>query len=143
MKQRLTPEQLQEIPASSLLRLQEWWRCGIEYDDTVVAVHIVEEQSTYVGRWDQEYAFNYPEEYTGKLKNHRGTMLPRLSIGELLQFIDEHMRVGWWHLIREEDHRSWQVMAKFNSFEVHTVLIDTLWAVVKDVLDAEAHDESL
>jgi hypothetical protein len=135
MKQHITPEQLLELPPEAQSVIREWYfDTVIKFDDTIVHVCIPEEgNSTYVGRWDHEYHFDYPEEYVGKLKNHQGTMIPLLTIGELIWFIDERrcyaqISTGWDVATRHLDPEMELFAAR------GTELIDTLWKVVKSTL---------
>jgi hypothetical protein len=96
MKQHITIEQLNQLSPAAQRRLVAWFDSQTDgyQDDTLVHVYIPEEQTgeyqgEFFGHWDQEYEFEYPHPYIGKLKNHRGVMLPLLTIGQMLEMIVE------------------------------------------------------
>lgn len=135
MKQSITLEQVQELSAEEQLALYSWWLSTIEHDDDVAHVYIVEEDREYIGEWDREYSFDYPEEYMGKLKNHRGTILPLLSIAELIAFLDryDHAYLAFRiHLLLHFIDPEWQ-------FDTNA-LLETLWQGAKTVLQQQAGD---
>lgn len=109
MKQWIAKEQVMELSPAAQQRLEAWLRESIEYDDDPVRVYIPQEDSVlngeedaktsgvFSGHWDEEFEFNMPfdEEYmepgcTCKLLSHRGTILPLLDIGQMMEIISEN-----------------------------------------------------
>ena len=59
-------------------------------------------------------------------------------IGHLIQFLDEHITHGWWHIKRDGAKQSWRVESKYMVFpEERNELIDALWEAVKRYLESE------
>jgi hypothetical protein len=86
-------------------------------------VYIPEERDAesggeFVGLWDSEHEFDYPEEYAGKLKKHRGTILPLLDIGQMMEIMVEHN--------------------VHSDIPANDGTCDYLWSVVKPLIEAEA-----
>jgi hypothetical protein len=95
MKQWITKEQVMELSPAAQQRLAKWFDESMQYDDDLARVFIPEEASgeyggLFSGRWGDEYEFTYPEDYDGKLKNHQGTILPLLDIGQMMEIISEN-----------------------------------------------------
>lgn len=141
MKQHITDKQVSALSTPALAHLQAWWQSGIEHDDDVVSVYIAEEQSSYVGRWDQEYPFDYPFEYIGKLKNHEGTMLPLLMVGDLTRLIDECINVNQWVIERDKMSDLWGVRARSLAFSGQPELVDALWEAARILLENKDSDD--
>ncbi len=148
MKQYITPEQVSALTPDAQHALIDWFRDTIEWDDDQVQVYIPEEQSAdtdgvFAGNWDRECYFDYPEPYIGKLKNHEGTILPLLNIGQLIAFLDERIHQqsvhGYWQMHCTGGGATWRVihsptMGSGNGFPE---LCDALWEAVKAHLEAK------
>ncbi len=91
IKQRITVEQAKELSESAQRQLAEWLTYTVG-DGDLVHVFIPQEEhgpydGEFLGTWDQEFEFDYPDERIGKLKNHEGTSIPLMDIGQMLQFL--------------------------------------------------------
>lgn len=79
----------------------------------------------------------------GELKDDHvagvGLVLPLPTIGHLIQFLDEYITTGWWHIEREGSKQGWRVQSKnvdFSECDKYE-LIDALWEAVKQSLSEE------
>jgi hypothetical protein len=67
------------------------------------------------------------------------------SIGHLIWFLDEHITDEWWQIQRDGGKSEWRIESKYNFYEDlrsysnedRVELIDTLWNVVKAILEDE------
>ncbi len=93
IKQHITIDQVKELSEASQQQLAEWLEYAVGDGDPVHVFIPQEEQGAYdgefLGAWDQEFDFDYPDERVGKLKNHEGTIIPLMDIGQLLQFLED------------------------------------------------------
>jgi hypothetical protein len=72
-----------------------------------------------------------------------GFILPLPSIGEMIQFLDEHITDEWWQIQRDGGKSEWRIESKYNFYEDlrtyqdkdRVELIDTLWNVAKAILE--------
>ncbi len=91
IKQRITVDQAKELSESAQRQLAEWLEHNVGDGDPVHVFIPQEEYGQYdgefLGMWDQEFEFDYPDERIGKLKNHEGTIIPLMDIGQMLQFL--------------------------------------------------------
>lgn len=116
MKKHITPDQLETLSPKAQQRLEDWFDNTYEYDDDLIHVFIPQEKTenhdgTFKGQWDSEPEFIYPQKYVGKIKNHRGTILPLMDITLMWQFLEDH------HVLHPQQS------------------CDELWEVVKAVLE--------
>lgn len=100
-----------ELSDAAQQRLAAWLVDSITYDDDLVRVYIAEEDGiltlgggnkdidssgVFCGHWNEEFDFNMPFEdedfepgYTCKISSHRGTVLPLLDIGQMMEIMHE------------------------------------------------------
>lgn len=142
MKQRLTKEDVQVLSSEAQARLIALWEASSFYpirDDTQVAVYIPEEEGNedygpvYTGNWDKECEFTYPGGYIGKLKNHRGTIIPLLTVGEMIELLskqdNDDLAFRLYLLTHGSPGNAW-------SFDTDA-LPTTLWEGLKTVLQRQ------
>jgi hypothetical protein len=139
MRQYITATQVQELSEPAWQVLAEWFEGREEqYGDDVVHVYIPEEKDgqlkgEFHDLWGSEHEFEYPEEYVGKLCNHKGTIIPLLSIGELIEFLDKHNNDDLAYRMRLITHAGG---TRFNQWSFETEeLLPTLWKGVKAILE--------
>jgi hypothetical protein len=112
MKQWITKEQVMELSDAAQQRLAAWLVDSITYDDDLVRVYIAEEDGiltlgggnkdidssgVFCGHWNEEFNFNAPFDideymdpgYRCKISSHRGTVLPLLDIGQMMEIIHD------------------------------------------------------
>jgi hypothetical protein len=116
MKAHITPGQLMELSPTARLKLSDWFDSN-ESDREQLHVFIPEEvdgehEGVFEGCWDDEQEFVYPHEYIGKLRRHKGTVLPLMDVTLLWWFLEDH----------DQPHPQQSV--------------DELWDAVKAVLEA-------
>lgn len=121
IKQHITVAQAKELPEAVQQQLAEWLKYNVG-DGDLVHVFIPQEElgeydGEFLGTWDQEFEFDYPDERTGKLKNHEGTIIPLMDIGQMLQFL--------------ADRDAMPITLPFSPAE----LCDELWSQCKDELE--------
>lgn len=94
MKQNIDVEQLEALSEEATEKLAEWFYNQPLSDDTYVQVYIPEEKDgEYGGVFEgeiggNEFEFDYPEPRICDINHHEGTVLPLLSIGDMLQFLE-------------------------------------------------------
>lgn len=130
MKQRITLEQLLKLSPKGKKNLYKWWK--LHWSDVIYDMH-----NPKHGIW--QYISNYTTEDD---RAKRDGLLPVLSIGQMMEFLDEN-----YPLVNSEDDvlmkpyyfkgglgcvaiKYWDDMKKTN-------LCDCLWQVVKEVLERE------
>lgn len=138
MKQHITIEDLNQLSSKAKGRLVNWW--NPDFDDTQVMMYLPDQDDRVVsGNWDQEIkVFNMDTlevVLMQKLKNYEGAMYPLLSIGQMVEFLDEHGAFKENHLWRGEN--GW-VFGSFDDFSSERTieLCDALWTAVKKILEA-------
>lgn len=122
MKQWISKEQVMELSPAAQQRLAAWFDESMPNDDCLARVFIPEEKDgqfggVFTGEWGGEYPFDYPEAYGGRLKNHQGTILPLLDIGQMIELLNENDLV-------------------FN-INIDTTTCDHLWRLVKYLLEGD------
>lgn len=138
MEQHITIEQLETLSPQAQERLQAWFKDTYEYDDDLINVYIPQEKNGeseghFTGQWDSEEEFDYPEEYIGKIKNHRGTILPLLTVGQMVSFLDEHDNDALAFRLHLLIHEGTTATRNRWSFDTGA-LLSSLWEGVKTVL---------
>lgn len=146
MEQRITIEQLNELSPQAQQRLHAWFDGTYEYGDDLIDVYIPEEKDGeygghFTGQWDSEKEFIFPEEYIGKIQNHRGTILPLLTVGQMIEFLDEHDKDDLACRLQLLLHTDMTKAENRWSFDTGSLLYD-LWEGVKTVLEQEMSSES-
>jgi hypothetical protein len=144
METQITIDQVKELSPATRLILAEWFERQITHDDDLVDVFIPEEEAGqngghYSGFWDTESDFDFPEPYNGKLKNHRGTILPLLTIGQMIALLDDNDNDNLafrLHLLLHVPNRPREKW----SFDTGA-LAHTLWEGCKEVLEASNREE--
>ena len=145
MQQYITVDQLKTLSPLARIRLEDWFADTYEWDDDPVYVYIPEEErdehdGMFKGQWDSERSFIYPEEYSGKIKNHQGTVLPILDITQMVQFLNERdnddlaFRL---HLLIHEGKRETGNKWSFDA----DALCTSLWEGVKTILQREEPEQ--
>lgn len=132
MKQNIDVKQLEALSEEAIERLEEWFYNQPLSDDTYVRVYIPEEKDGECGGifegeiGGNEFEFDYPEPRICDINHHEGTVLPLLSIGDMLDFLE--------------------VQGLFEPIMISTDLCDVLWEKVKAFFenkeDAEQPKES-
>ena len=120
MKQRISPEQLQELTEEQAQKLRDWWKP--ERAD----VFFTEGRRFTVFSSTEDMLINYGKmsEKSKKIKKQKAKSLPLLTLGQLQQFIYE--TEGWPRLRAELNH----IITQHGPES----LVDELWRVVKDLL---------
>lgn len=124
MKQHITPEQLNELTEDQKVKYDKWYR------------------SKYAPMADDDLYIYTSEDGTVKRYD-----LPPLSIGQMIEFLDEHIeglditgrRMYESFLIDISDNTMvWDIWGgEWSSIEDEPVLCDALWEAVKSVLDRQ------
>lgn len=111
MKQHITPKQLQELSEPAKARLRDWWK---------------PEQGDYYTDGFFKAFMNYEiyHIFTAGSTPAPAPFLPLLSIGQMIEFLDEHDELLYCEEISH--HITW---------EEDEELCDTLWEAVKTVLE--------
>ena len=143
MKQHITTKQLNELSEKGKKRLRKWWKpwAGDNFTITTHSIWVSKiclfEEDGYIFHW-----LEYSEKSLGNMrfiKEKVENTLPLLSIGQLIEFLDEHSG---------EDIANYSEKA----VDVHTVgepwhhwftihwdqgqeLCDALWEAVKETLE--------
>ena len=133
MKQHVSSKQLGELSEKGKERLRKWWKkSGIHEGDLVVGPN----KTSNDFLWLEEHLFQ-----GGKLE----TSYPLLSIGQMVEFLDEKFkylklshewgakRLGW-----RVSHIESLNPYKPKNFPFSYGLVDALWEAVREVLEASA-----
>ncbi len=133
MKQNITIEQLNELSDKGKERLRDWWKpTGLEL--------IIYQFSK---GWEETE--NYPDGEYGCLvepdhPENKGNALPRLSIGQMIEFLDEYdpSSIGaeggyWWDYVLTISDNQIVPSGGYNE----NFLCDALWQAVKEILEKE------
>lgn len=92
-KLKITVEQLKSLTPQQQRALSDWFTSILDYEDDLVEVYIPEEEgfdshgAVYKGTWDSEFEFHYPDNYIGSLNHHEGTILPLLTIDQMVDML--------------------------------------------------------
>ncbi len=83
------------------------------------------------------------QEQLNELRSINGQAFPTqhlLTIGEMINYIDEHITAGWWQIQRESKKELWRLDAKYIDFECYEEpeLCDALWKAMKMLMEIEA-----
>lgn len=117
MKQNITPEQLNELSDKMKERLAQ-----------------------YCGRHQEWLLAQELDDSTQWTKN---VFLPLLSIGQMIEFLDEHGMYDIHNVSRDVRGRVWKIQMKSDqfygdsNFEGYFELCDALWQAVKEILNEE------
>ena len=117
MKQNITIEQLNELSEKGKKKLRKWWKPkeGDLFLDTIGEGQVV---------WCCE---DDVEEGS----------LPLLSIGQMIEFLDEHLLEGNYQIQRNGERNSWRLNSDDIEFdeEGKSELCDMSWQAVKEILE--------
>ncbi len=118
MKQYITKQDLEQLSGKGKERLREWWKP----ETSNLVTYIDKDLIKWVGVYGNEVELNKQ----GYLKRN---LYPLLSIGQMVEFLDEHS-ILWW------DENGCKVLP-WNQGEE---LCDSLWFAVKEVLETEGKE---
>lgn len=131
MKQHITQIQLNQLSDKGKERLRDWcYNTFIQYDDDQVLMYLPDEEGgegrIIGGNWDQEITLytlvsgDVKPYLQQKLKNYEGRMYPLLSLGQMIEFLDDNRIVNC--------YINWDMAPGYE-------LADALWETVKEVLE--------
>lgn len=130
MKQHISSEDLEQLSEKGRERLREWWK--------PLAWHVIYAPDLYDGVLSSVADIPY-----GTLKDY----YPLLSIGQMIEFLDEHIDSSISSLAIDRGEHQWHVYALDsipikpgigNGRAVSTPeLCDALWEATKQVLERE------
>lgn len=129
MKQNITIEQLNELTDKGKERLRKWWRP--EEGDLYINENSTppyNEKIQVCAEWDGDDCYHelFP-------KNKENTF-PLLSIGQLIEFLEEFRSKGYYFEIINKD--IWEISLN-NKTYVSSELVDALWQSVREILNKE------
>lgn len=137
MKQHISNKQLNELSKKGKEKLVEWYLNRIEFDDDIVHLWLPEEKMEHHGYWDEEREFEKAG-YLGKIRSYGGEMLPLLSLGQMIEFLDERERYSF----AKQNMSShflyyWTVRKTTEKQHIsrRKELCDALWQAVKLILE--------
>jgi hypothetical protein len=94
LKSHISPEQLLELSPQAQAKLAHWLA---ENDSDRESLHVFipeevdgESSGVFEGMWDDPQEFVYPQNYEGKLRRHKGTILPLMDVTLLWWFMEDH-----------------------------------------------------
>lgn len=132
MKQRITPEQLQELSDEQRQKLREWWEP--EHGDWCVAVHKTREI-------DPEAIFQFVGSTRKRVANYKEFNFPLLDIGLMIEFLESFDQCL--NISKRTDFFSnawgYEIELRHLRLTVYKTgeLVDALWEAVKEVLNEE------
>ena len=134
MKQHITEEQLNELSDKAKERLGEWWK--LQYQN-----HKLSEGDPilYLKTWGRTPDYFYVDRVRPK------HTLPLLSIGEMIEFLDENYKDIRINHDKNIEGFAWQFCHYYQDirergYRYHNrkpELCDALWEAVKEVLEKE------
>lgn len=128
MKQHITVNQLDELSERGKERLRKWWKPK-EGDQFVRYFKLdnSNRQETYYISWNDGYEDNIND----------NDSLPLLSIGQMIEFLEEHSKEGWENVIG-----IWENVIGIDEYDVcldyrnsNQEFCDALWEAIKEVLE--------
>lgn len=122
MKQKITTDQLNELSEKGKERLREWWgRDKQKYGDLFIYNGNGE---GLIGGVDEE-----GDPYRGLLDLDA---MPLISIGQMIEFLDEHGKfINIWRGLRED----WLIVINDDTHIAKPELSDALWEATKECLE--------
>ena len=129
MKLHITVEQLNELSEKGKERLREWWKKHLEYGTFFAWKNNKRQKNWYVELWYEGSEFEMPNKWNN--------FYPLLSIGQLIQFLDEHIKTPYNNLFIKTNHGAWQMTDIIGTTEHYDELCDALFEAVKDILEKE------
>lgn len=137
MKQHVTIDQLNGLSEKGKQRLREWWRPG---QGDIVSVHGITMSTdlpSVDGKYHKEYGW-YTSTSSGTEK-----ALPLLSIGQLIEFLEENDRYGvgtrnegindWVYCFIDNENSNYEEM-EFDKSKLRNPC-DALWSTCVEVLE--------
>ena len=124
MKQRIDPKQLKELSEDGKKRLRKWWKP--KEGDWAIG----KKTAFLVDR-----ANNSPE----WLLSQKTKYLPLLSIGQLIEFLDENkskFELKRYKFKKDKNYNGWELkVGKWWDSNIHRKLCGALWESVKEILN--------
>lgn len=138
MKQHLSINDLNQLSEKGKIKLREWWKP--EYGDFVAIKYYFQRkyrEKIYI----DELGYDLVDEVMG-ITDLNESALPLLSIGQLIQFLDEHNPSGKGFskidATKGTDGLNYfWVVVQYDKYYKELELCDSLWMAVKDILEKE------
>jgi hypothetical protein len=132
MNQRITIEQLNELTDDKKEKLRDWWwRSNPGISDVYVVKYKYDDITRYEGPHVLAVRNNFSEDY------HKGEAIPLLSIGQMIEFLQEkRVFINDWGYDPKDVIGS--IVSWFTIDQSHSELADVLWEVVKNTLKSVA-----
>jgi hypothetical protein len=133
MRQRITKDQLLSLSEDQRKKLREWWK-------PEVGDHYIHWNDEFPDAFDENYVGDYLEKEAGYAyydseRYPEEHACPLLSIGQMIEFLDERERLGIYGELLLNGQMV-RVRSRWLEYPPGQ-LCDTLWQAVKEILEKE------